>query len=202
MRNLILFTLLVLFVNTSVVSIYHIPSESMEDTLLVGDVFVLYNFWYGVRLPFLPRPIAPGAVPEPGDIIVFKSPLDEKDRMVKRIVAVGGQSLEIERKRLSVDGVPSALPPYGKNADPIMLPSGGMLSGGRDFYFRTVVPDSTVFVMGDNRDFSLDSRSWGPVPKNSILGKLGLILVSFDPDVSWRDPYHKIRWKRCFREVY
>lgn len=201
MRNLFIAVLLVLFVNTSIASIYNVPSESMEDTLLTGDVFVLMNFWYGIRLPWVEKPIIPVFKLKGGDIIVFRSPLNKYEEMVKRCVAVGGESIDIIQKHVYVGGRPVPLPAQAKNTDTRLIPAGDDAGGRRDFYPRTVVPDSAVFVLGDNRDVSQDSRLWGLVPVNSIKGKVGIVLFSLDPKVKWLDIPHKFRWKRVFHAV-
>lgn len=201
MRNLFIAVLLVLFVNTSIVSIYTVPSESMEDTLLTGDVFVLLNFWYGIRLPWMEKPVIPLFKPKGNDVIVFRSPLNKQEEMVKRCVAVGGETMDIIQKHVYIGGKPVPLPAQAKNADTRLIPADDSESGRRDFYPRTVIPDSAVFVMGDNRDFSLDSRMWGLVPVNSIRGKIGIVLFSLDPKARWVDIPHKFRWKRFFRAV-
>ena len=201
MRNLLIAIALVFFINASVVSLYRVASASMEDTLLVGDTFIMLNFWYGLRLPFMDEPVIPGFEPKADDILVFRAPLNTGEIYVKRCAAAGGQIVEVIEKRLYVDTNQVPLPPRGKNADPRVILAGSDIGGRRDFHPRTVVPDSAVFVLGDNRDFSADSRMWGVVPNGNLLGRLGIVLFSIDPEAAWIDIGHKIRWDRFFRRV-
>lgn len=190
--------LILLFVITSTVTgLYIVSSPSMEDTLLVGDRFVTLAFWYGLRLPLTETVVIHGADPVHGDILTFSYPIDPSQTLVKRCVAVGGQTVKISEKRLFVDETEVTLPPRGKHADPNTIPGGPYGSGKRDFLAAVTVPDTSIFVMGDNRDFSVDSRLWGPLPKRCLRGKAWIILFSIDPEVPWKDVGRKIRWGRC-----
>ena len=101
----------------------------MDDTLLEGDVFIVLNFWYGFRLPFMKQPIVKGFDPLPDDILIFKAPVAEDEVHVKRCIAVGGQTVEIVEKKLFIDDVEIPLPPKGKHADPVIIPAGPYGSG-------------------------------------------------------------------------
>jgi signal peptidase I len=133
MRNLFIAVLLIMFFNSSVAGLYNVASESMEDTLLVGDEFVLYQFWYGIRMPFAAKPIVNFSAPKAGDIIVFRSPLNPEEEMVKRCVASVGQSVDIMQKNLYVDDKPSPLPAGAKNTDPPSDPRGKYRCGPTRF---------------------------------------------------------------------
>ena len=201
MKQIIIVFILLLFINAFVISLYRDISPSMDDTLLEGDVFIVLNFWYGFRLPFMKQPLIKGFDPLPNDILIFKAPVAEDEVHVKRCIAVGGQTVEIVEKKLFIDDVEIPLPPKGKHADPVIIPAGPYGSGKRDFRPKEVVPDSAIYVMGDNRDFSFDSRIWGFLPKENIRGKAWIIIWSSDPYISWSDLKHKIRWNRFFKRV-
>ena len=200
MRIFIITIIVLAIITASVINYHTVVSASMEDTLLVGDVFIALKFWYGVRLPLLDREIIPGAEPVPGEILIFRHPIDAKKIYVKRCVATGGQLVEIKAKKLFVDGAEFPLPFEAKHADPEIIPL-GPFEKKRDFLPRLIIPDSTIFVLGDNRDFSEDSRIFDPLPKDKIIGKVSFIFLSFDPKVSWSDLKHKIRWERLFKKV-
>jgi signal peptidase I len=200
--KLFFIALFVLFIVQSlVIGLYHDISGSMDDTMVAGDAFVVLNFWYGVRLPFMKYPIIAVFKPQPGEILVFRYPLDERQIHVKRIIAVGGQTVSITAKQVYVDGFAAALPSKGKNADPVIFPRGEAGSGKRDYAPLATIPESSVYVLGDNRDFSLDSRIWGYLPVRNIQGRVWFVLWSIDPEKSWLDIRHKIRWERVFQRV-
>ena len=169
MKAFIVALILLLFINAYVISIYRDISASMDDTILAGDAFIMLNLWYGLRLPFIDKPVIKGFNPVPDDIVVFKGLVDKSETLIKRCVAVGGQTVEIDTKKLFVDDVEIPLPPKGKNADPELIPAGPSGSGKRDFRPKEVVPDSTIYVLGDNRDYSFDSRIWGFLPKKTCV---------------------------------
>ena len=181
---------LALLIRTGVVQAFYIPSGSMEDTLLVGDYLLANKFVYGApfdvplinislfRLPALREP-------EPGDIVIFRSPVDEDRDLIKRCVAVGGQEVQIVNKVLYIDGAPFEDPPLAKYTDRHYLPSE---STSRDNFGPYTVPPGHFFMMGDNRDNSLDSRYWRAVPKDLIKGKAMNIYWSWAPDT--RGPYY------------
>ena len=182
---------LFLVIRTGVVQAFYIPSSSMEDTLLVGDYLLANKFIYGVpvdvpltsislfRLPALKEP-------QPGDIVIFRSPQDEGRDLIKRCVAVGGQQVEIVNKVLYVDGEPVQDPPLTKYADRRLFPAE---RSSRDNFGPYIVPKDHFFMMGDNRDNSQDSRYFRAVPKRLIKGKAMNIYWSWEPDT--RGPYYR-----------
>ncbi len=196
LTTVLLIVLIVLFV--FVIGNNTLVSPSMEDTLLQGDKFVVLKFWYGLRMPFSDRILINFHEPEPDDLVLFKYPIDPKQTHVKRCVAVGGQSVEIKEKRLFIDDIEIPLPSGAKHDDPVIIPQGPYGNGKRDFRPQEVVPDTALYVMGDNRDFSIDSRIWGFLPLKNLRGKVWLILWSIDPEVPWSDIKNKIRWNRIF----
>ena len=195
--TILLVVLIVLFV--FVLGNHTIVSPSMEDTILMGDKFIVLKSWYGLRIPFSDQILIEFHEPKPDDLVIFKYPLDPKQTHVKRCVAVGGQTVEVVRKKLFVDDVEIPLPEGAKNDDPEIIPRGPGY-GKRDFRPREVVPDTALYVMGDNRDFSIDSRIWGFLSRNNLRGKVWLILWSIDPEVPWSDVKNKIRWNRILKK--
>jgi len=173
--------LLALVIKTSVVEAYRIPSGSMEDTLLIGDFLLANKFLYGMRLPIPFVDIRLPSIQEPkaGNVIIFKYPQNPKLNYIKRCVAVEGQVVEIKDKRVFVDGVEFEDPPYSKHTDKRVFPSSYNL---RDNMPPKRVPKGYLFVMGDNRDNSADSRFWGFLDRRLVRGKAMMIHWSWRQD--------------------
>jgi len=170
----------------------------MEDTLEIGDAIIALNYWYGIKMPFTDYQILSGREPQRGDILFFRNPRIPSEIFLKRCIAVGGQTVEIQAKEVFVDGVEIPLPPQGKHADHSIFPKG---TSDRDFMRRITLPDSTIFVLGDNRDFSGDSREYGPIPKKNLTGKAWIIAWSLAPGVQWKNIEQKMRKERFFVPV-
>jgi signal peptidase I len=167
---------LAFFVRTFFIQAFKIPSESMEDTLLVGDFLFANKFVYGAKMPFVSARLPAVRGPRAGDIIIFKYPGDKRTDYIKRCVAVAGQTIELKGTKLYVDGE-------------IQDEEHAKYFHGSAFGPYTV-PTGHIFVMGDNRDNSADSRVWGPLNKDLILGKAMFIYFSWDG----RD--HAVRFSR------
>ena len=170
---------LALLIRSTVVQAFYIPSGSMEDTLFVGDYLLANKFVYGapVELPWMRAPLfrLPALRdPQPRDIVIFRSKTEPDRDLIKRCVAVGGQTVEIREKVLFVDGVPFLDPPRAKYTDPVVFASGR----SRDSFGPHTVKEGYFFMMGDNRDNSSDSRVFGPVPRDLIKGKAMIIYWS------------------------
>jgi len=163
-----------LLVRAFVVQAFRIPSESMEPTLLVGDFLFANKFIYGAQVPYTDIRLPKVRDPEPGDIIVFRYPRDTSQDFIKRCVAVGGQTVEMRRKRLYVDGKPVE-ENYVIHSDSRYLPA-------RDDFGPYRVPPGYVFMLGDNRDNSQDSRFWGPLDVKLIKGKAMIIYWSWNKE--------------------
>ena len=192
------------------VQAFKIPTGSMENTLLVGDLLLVNKFIYGARtpdvIPFtdikLPQYQLP-AIREPhsGDVIVFKFPPDPMVDYIKRCVAVAGQTVEIRDKVVYVDEKPfrETIDPAGlKFEDPEIIPRdkgyGSVYpknAGSRDNYGPVKVPEGFLFAMGDNRDRSYDSRQWGFIPREYVIGKALMVYWSTASDDNF-----DIRWSR------
>jgi len=137
-------------------------------------------------LPFSDRIIIPLRRPNRGDIIVFKFPDDEKKDFIKRVIGLPGDIVEIKGKKVYINGSPID-DSYAVHSDPMLYPSGIQ---PRDNFGPLTVPQDSYFVMGDNRDFSLDSRYWGFVKLNKIKGKAFIIYWSWNGEERW------LRWER------
>ena len=178
---------LALIIRTLVVQAFKIPSSSMEPTLLIGDHILVNKFIYGVRIPFIGGRVLPFTSPERGDIVVFVYPKDESKDFIKRVVGVAGDTVEVRNKKVFVNGEPVE-DPHAFFAD------GKQLQVKRDNMAPTVVPEGKLFVMGDNRDRSYDSRFWGLVDVGEVKGKAFIIYFSWDSDA--KSPLDWVRWGR------
>jgi len=173
MVNSILLALAVVIpVRTFAIQGYHIPSGSMEKSLLIGDVLFADKITFGPRIPLTNSARIPGfREPEPGDVVIFKHPAEKID-LIKRCVAVGGQVVEMRDKRLYVDGEPVD-ESYIQHTDPYPNPH-------RDTMRPLRVPAGHIFVLGDNRDNSNDSRFIGTIPVGLVVAKARIIYWSWD----------------------
>lgn len=185
LEALLLAIVLTLVIRGLVVQAFRIPTGSMEDTLLVGDFLFVNKMVYGSeidigfggnRLVYYRFPAI--REPRPGDIIVFRYPDDPARDFIKRCVAVGGQTVEIRDKVLYVDGR-AREEPYVVHKDPRVIPRE---TNGRDNFGPYVVPQGHLFMMGDNRDNSHDSRFWGSLPRNLVKGQAMFLYWSWDVD--------------------
>ena len=209
---------IVFFIRLVLVEAFRIPTSSMEDTLLVGDFLLVNKFVYGIRTPdwvgvpftragfFIPFLRTPSfKEPEPGDIVVFRYPRDPNLAYIKRCVAVGGQTVEIKDKQLFVDGILFNDPPFSKFTSKLTLPRSYVDQNifprdlefrNRDNYGPVTVPKDQLFCMGDNRDNSADSRFWGFLPREKVIGQALLIYFSFNKKAPGLKLNKKIRWER------
>jgi len=220
------------FVITFIVQAFQIPSESMMDTLLVGDYLLVNKLCYGER--GADNYLVPYQKIERGDIVVFHYPVDPKQHFVKRVIGIPGDKLRLVNKQVFINGVPlnepyvRFLPSNDLFRDnfprldlSVVLPGGGkwwlemrkLVEDG-----QLIVPDGHYFVMGDNRDDSEDSRYWGFVPRENIIGRPLLIYWSIrswdgDPASSLSGKLYHIayalthvfqitRWNRTLRLVH
>jgi signal peptidase I len=175
---IIVAVILALFIRTFVVQAFKIPSGSMKDTLLIGDHILVNKFVYGVKAPFLKKTIIPINNPQREDIIVFEFPEDPSKDFIKRVVGIPGDVIEIRNKRLYVNGK-AVKDKHGIHKDPKIFSA---RQQPRDNLGPITVPESKLFVMGDNRDFSYDSRFWGFVDLVAVKGKAFIIYWSWDKE--------------------
>lgn len=172
---LVMAVVLALFIRTFVVQAFKIPSGSMLPTLQIGDHLLVNKFLYGIRIPVVGKRILPLREPHRDDVIVFVYPQDPSKDFIKRIKGLPGETVEIRNKVLYVNGQVVE----DDNAFYENTPE-RMARAPRDNFGPFLVPEGTVFVMGDNRDHSHDSRFWGTVPVDDILGKAFVLYWSWD----------------------
>jgi signal peptidase I len=178
--------LLALFIRTFVVQAFKIPSGSMEPTLLIGDHILVSKFIYGIKLPFTEKTLLPIGDPAREDVVVFIYPVDKTKDFIKRVIGLPGETIEIRNGKIHINGTI-----YEDRFGQYSLSEGkGNPPGGGNQFGPITVPENQIFVMGDNRDHSYDSRFWGFVPAKSIKGKAFIVY--------WSWPH----WKRCFRLIH
>jgi len=189
--------LIVFLLRSFVVEPFRIPSGSMLPTLHVGDFILVNKFIYGIRLPILDQKILNISEPEAGDVMVFRFPHDESINYIKRVVGLPGDQISYTDKRLFINGEQVPV----EKMDQALAKNAG---GGREpvSHFRETldgvehsiltdqnkpstnmsfsVPEGHLFVMGDNRDYSNDSRYWGFVPESNIIGQAFFIWFSWE----------------------
>jgi signal peptidase I len=182
-RDIFIALVLAVFIRTFAVQAYKIPSGSMIPTLLVGDYILVNRLAYGLRIPYYKYIFRWGEIKR-GDVIVFVFPEDPSKDFIKRVIALPGETIEIKRKKIYIDGR-EIEDKWGFFSDNYFGPP-------RDDFGPFQVPPEHVFVMGDNRDESNDSRFWGPVNIQNIKGKAFIIYFSWDS-------YEKsVRFSRVF----
>jgi len=182
---------LALFIRTFVVQAFKIPSGSMEPTLEIGDHILVNKFIYGVKIPFTSIQLFPLEKPKRGDVIVFIYPLDPSKDFIKRVVAVEGDTVKMVSRKLYINGV-EAPDAHGVYTEQSAFP--GEVQK-RDNFGPVAVPKGALFVLGDNRDRSLDSRFWGFVPLADVRGKAFIIYWSWDSQGT------AVRWTRIGRLI-
>jgi len=215
----IIWSLIIAFiVKGSIAEAYRIPSSSMEDTLLIGDFVVSNKIIFGATIPFTSKRFPAIREPQQNDIVTFIWPGDMKTDYVKRVVATAGQVILIKDKVLTVDGEVFPNPKHAKFIDASIHSAA---QDHRDNFGPYTVPRGYVFVMGDNRDNSYDSRFWGPLDINLIRGKVMFIQWSIAddesapkldiadiatiPETAWHTMTHfigRIRWDRTLDIVH
>ncbi len=187
---LVIALILALFIRTFFVQAFKIPTGSMLETLQIGDHILVNKFIYGVKLPFIQKTIIPVTDPKREDIVVFIYPEDKSKDFIKRVVGVAGDVIQIKNKKLFVNGK-HLTGPYEQHKDSAiisaMYPSPLQ---NRDNFGPITVPENKLFVMGDNRDNSHDSRFWGFVPLKEVKGKAFIIYWSWDKE------NFGVRWNR------
>ena len=202
--------LAVFLLRAFIVEPFRIPSGSMLPSLFIGDFILVSKSSYGIKLPVLKRQIVPLGLPERGDVMVFRFPRDPKTNFIKRVIGTPGDVVSYHNKRLSINGSPLPLEAFelmnwpaedqdgrvktfletiDEESHTIMIDT---LRSSRSI--RIKVPEGHYFVMGDNRDHSNDSRYWGFVPEEFIVGKAFFIWFSWDS--SGDGVVGKINWSR------
>jgi len=206
---LIIAIILALTIRVFVVQAFKIPSGSMIPTLLIGDHILVSKLAYGFQLPkdcefqvaFPPVICYSSSIvmdfdhPQRGDVIVFRYPEDEHKDFIKRVVGTPGDVIEIQNKQVLINGERFVDKDFTQRVDP------GMIDGRinpRDNFGPITVPPESYFVMGDNRDQSLDSRFWGFVKMNKIKGRAFLVYWSWNGQGTWME---WVRWDRIGKGI-
>lgn len=185
-EGIIAAVLIALLITTFIVKMYKIPSRSMVPTLLVGDQLVVNKFIYGIKIPYFRNTILSITDPQRGDIVVFIYPQDRSLDFIKRVIGTGGDKIEIKDKKIFINGKVFT-DNIGIYSDKMIYPASLQ---PRDNFGPVTVPKGSLFVMGDNRDESMDSRFWGFVDLKDVQGKAFIIYWSWNPDEQ------NIRWQR------
>ena len=203
--------LIVLVLRSFIVEPFRIPSNSMMPTLLTGDFILVNKFDYGIRLPVVDTKIVNIGLPERGDVVVFRFPDDPATPFIKRVVGVPGDRIGYYEKVLYVNDEPVDQSPIGRyvGSGSGTVMSGASLRverlsgvdhhilvqpGARSVQGEAVVPEGHYFVLGDNRDNSRDSRYWGTVSEDLLIGKAFRIWMNWDFG-------HGIDWKRIGKSI-
>ncbi len=188
---------IVLILRSFVAEPFRIPSGSMMPTLLVGDFILVNKFAYGLRLPVTHSKVMAGGDPERGDVIVFRYPKEPSIDYIKRIVGMPGDHVAYYNKQLYINGQPAKQhiqneyikidPDQARpgqlfiEEDLMGVPHNMLIDKNRlSIEGEYVVPPNSYFVMGDNRDNSNDSRYWGVVPDENLVGKAFMIWMNWD----------------------
>jgi len=191
---IVIAVLLALFIRTFVVQAFKIPSGSMKMTLLVGDHILVNKFIYGIKIPFTHEEIIHIKTPKRGDVVVFQFPLDPSKDFIKRVIGIPGDKIRIHDKQVYRNGH-LIREPYVIHTDPRILPAE---VSPRDNLGPLIVPAHSLFVMGDNRDESYDSRFWRYVDFSLLRGKALIVYWSWNRNGRFTlDPkYCFVRWNR------
>lgn len=183
-ESIVIAVILALFVRTFVVQAFKIPSGSMENNLLIGDHLLVNKFVFGPAETGLERALLPMTPLRRRDIVVFKYPEQPDRDLIKRVIGLPGETVELRDKKVYIDGQPLD-EPYVHFLEP---PRGeaGMHEvtsyDVRERYGPVTVPANQYFVMGDNRDNSEDSRYWGFLPRDLVKGKAFVIYWSYEAE--------------------
>ena len=202
-ETIVIAVVLALFMRTFVVQAFKIPTGSMEPNLLIGDHLLVNKFVFAPTLSSVERAVLPVAAIRRGDIVVFKYPEDPERDFIKRVIGLSGETIELRNHVIHVNGRAIEEPYAHYLPRPQGLGGGEMTSDDvRDRYGPVVVPAGSIFVMGDNRDNSQDSRYWGFLPKENIKGKALMIYWSFDSSEGGLNLFTQTRWARLLRQIH
>ncbi len=202
-------------IRSFIVQPYRVPTGSLEPTIVPGDFIAVNQFAYGLRMPVVNKTFVPIGEPKRGDIALFRWPVNPKIVFVKRVVGLPGDHVVYKDKILYVNGKEATQKAIGDSFDvdpssgvsqPVQVKQENLLGivhkifvhaqGGETQNIDVTVPKGHYFMMGDNRDNSDDSRMWGFVPENNLIGK------AFGVWMSWNSVDHSVRWKRIGHGIH
>jgi signal peptidase I len=184
-ESIVIAVILALFVRTFVLQAFKIPTGSMENNLLIGDHLLVNKFVFSPTASSLERALMPIGTIKRGDVLVFKSPVEPERDLIKRVIGLPGDKLEQKEKKIFINGQPLDEPyvfflePPRHNSE---LSEASTTSDPRENYGPVTVPPNQYFMMGDNRDNSLDSRYWGFMPGDYVKGKAVMIYWSYESE--------------------
>jgi len=189
LKSIVIAILIALFLRAFIVQAFDIPSGSMEPTLLPGDYILVNKFLYGIRIPFTNIRLFTYKSPQRGDIVVFIYPFDRSKDFIKRVIGLQGEKVQILDGKILIDGK-QIQDPWGsfEKKEP-----SAMIRAVENFG-PVVVPRNSLFVMGDSRNNSDDSRFWGFLPFDDLLGKAFIIYFSWNSKAEGLPD--KVRWSR------
>jgi signal peptidase I len=187
---IVIAVLIALFIRAFIVQAFKIPSSSMEPTLLVGDHLLVNKFIYGVRIPYTNIKFFQYKKPKRGDIIVFIFPKDRSKDFIKRVIGTGGEKVAVIHNKIYINDK-MIDDPWGD----FRMPRSSI-----EEYGPVKVPEGFLFVMGDNRDNSQDSRFWGFVNINEVKGKAFIVYFSWDSNA--QKLLNMIRWTRFGKLIH
>ena len=215
-ESIVIAVILALFIRTFVVQAFKIPTGSMENNLLVGDHLLVNKFIFGPTESAFERTALPEAAIRRGDVVVFKFPKEPERDFIKRVIGLPGETVEIREKVVYIDGKPLD-EPYVHFLEPPLHPGdpefGLRIEGRGDNWGPRVVPPGMLFVLGDNRDNSKDSRYWDYLPIDQVKGRALMVYWSYEASreeyrrtgMDWvRDTlaaFGKTRWRRFFHLI-
>jgi signal peptidase I len=218
-ESIVIAVILALFIRTFVVQAFKIPTGSMEPNLLIGDHLLVNKFLLGPTATSFERTILPTREIRRGDVVVFKYPAEPERDFIKRVIALPGETIELRDRKIYINGSPID-EPYAHYL-PRQADAGRhevTAEDVREHYGPETVPEGHVFVMGDNRDNSQDSRYWGFLPRDYVKGRALMIYWSYESD---REDYQetglvasvkgmvsvavhfftRTRWTRLFHQI-
>ena len=185
----------VLILRSFFIEPYKIPSGSMIPTLMIGDFILVDKNIYGYKIPLTNITLFENENPKRGDVVVFKYPEDQSINYIKRVIGLPGDKILYKNKRLYINDSEYPLLKVEPSFDPIEIADGHVFiennlqkeymilnQSNPPFNFEYYVPNGTYFVLGDNRDNSNDSRFWGPVPEENLVGKAFYIWMFWNSD--------------------
>lgn len=199
-ESIIIAVILALFIRTWVVQAFKIPSGSMENNLLIGDHLLVDKFVFSPTTSSLERSLLPMREIRRGDVIVFKYPVDPERDFIKRVIGLPGETLEVRRKVVYINGEPLD-EPYVHFLQPVGG-EGVDRTDVRNDFSAVTVPPGQYFVMGDNRDNSADSRFWGFLPADYVKGKALMIYWSYEQSDNQLTSFLTgTRWNRLLKQI-
>ena len=217
LESIVVAVILALFIRTFAVQAFKIPTGSMQPNLLIGDHLLVNKLVYSPSLGPIEDALLGKKEVARGHVVVFKFPEDPRRDFIKRVIGLPGERIEIRNKTVFVDGKPLD-EPYAHFIEQPLQPNDPEygLRGEtiRDNYGPELVPPGQLFVMGDNRDNSRDSRFWGFLPRDQVKGRALLVYWSYEASgeeyrrtglIDWvkdtLSAFGRTRWKRFFHVI-